>query len=95
MAKISKEDVDYISRLAKIGLKEEELKKYQRDLEEILLYMEKLKVLSTERVKETSHILPVVNRFRKDRVRKGLDQKTALANAPARKGSYFKVPKVI
>lgn len=95
MAKISKEDVGYVSRLAKIGLKEEELKKYQGDLEEILLYMEKLKALPTERVKETTHILPIVNRFRKDRVRKGLDQKAALANAPARKGSYFKVPKVI
>ena len=95
MAKISKEDVGYVSRLAKIKLNKEELIKYQRDLEEILLYMEKLKSLSTKNVKETTHILPIVNRFRKDRVSKGLDQKAALANAPARKGSYFKVPKVI
>ncbi len=95
MAKISKEDVDYISRLAKIRLSKEEIEKYRRDLEEILLYLEKLKALPTEKVKETSHILPIVNRFRKDRVHKGLDQKTALANAPGKKGSYFQVPKIL
>ncbi|MCK4245031.1 MAG: Asp-tRNA(Asn)/Glu-tRNA(Gln) amidotransferase subunit GatC [Candidatus Omnitrophica bacterium] len=95
MAKISKEDVDYVSCLAKIRLKKEELEKYQKDLEEILLYIEKLKALPTERVKATAHILPIVNCFRKDRVRKGLDRKAALANAPAKRGSYFQVPKVI
>ena len=115
--KIGKEDVGYVSRLAKIRLNEEEIEKYQRDLEEILLYMEKLKALPTERVKATAHILSQItppptsggvtplegadkgegesNRFRKDRARKGLDQKVALANAPAKKGSYFQVPKVI
>lgn len=93
--KITKEDVANVSRLAKIRLKEEEIEKYQKDLEEILLYLERLKALPAENVKATSHILPLVNRFRKDRVGKGLSQKEALANAPAKKGAYFKVPKII
>lgn len=92
---ITKEDVGYISRLARISLQEEEIEKYQKDLEEILLYIEKLKSLPTERVKATSHILPLVNRFREDRVKKGLEQKTALANAPAKKDGFFKVPKIL
>ncbi len=93
--KITGEDIKYVSRLAKIKLKEDEIENYQKDLEEILVYVEKLKGLSTQNVRETAHILSAVNRFREDRVRKGLDQKTALANAPAKKDGYFKVPKII
>ncbi len=93
--KITEEDIKYVSRLAKIKLKEEEIENYQKDLEEILVYVEKLKGLSTENVRETTHILSVVNRFREDRVRKGLEQREALANAPAKKDGYFKVPKII
>ena len=93
--KITEEDIKYVSRLAKIKLKEGEIESYQKDLEEILVYVEKLKGLSTENVRETTHILSVVNRFREDRVRKGLEQREALANAPAKKDGYFKVPKII
>ena len=93
--KITEEDIKYISRLAKIKLKEGEIENYQKDLQEILVYVEKLKGLSTENVRETAHILSAVNRFREDRVCNGLEQKEALANAPAKKDGYFKVPKII
>jgi len=114
LMKITKEDVVYISRLAKIKLKEEEVGQYQKNLEEILLYVEKLKTLPTEKVKETTHILsqftppplssPLegedkgeggANRLRKDVAVKGLEQKDALSNAPAKKDGCFRVPKVI
>ena len=93
--KITKEDVKYVSHLAKIKLKEGEIENYQKDLEEILVYVEKLKSLPTQNVRETTHILSAVNRFREDRVRNGLEQREALANAPAKKDGYFKVPKII
>ena len=93
--KITEENVKYVSNLAKIGLREEEVKNYQKDLEEILVYVEKLKGLSTENVSETAHILSATNRFREDVVSNGLSQKEALANAPAKKDGYFKVPKII
>lgn len=93
--KITEGDIKYVSRLAKIKLKEEEIESYQKDLEEILVYVEKLKALPTENVKETAHILSAVNRFRKDVVGKELSQEAALANAPAKKNGYFKVPKII
>ena len=95
LMKITKEDVVYISGLAKIKLKEEEVGQYQKNLEEILLYVEKLKTLPTEKVKETTHVLPLVNRLRKDVAVKGLEQKDALSNAPAKKDGCFRVPKVI
>jgi len=93
--KITEEDIKYVSRLAKIKLKEDEIENYQKDLEEILVYVEKLKGLPTQNVRETAHILSAVNRFREDRVRNGLEQREALANAPAKKDGYFKVPKII
>jgi len=95
MAKITKEDVVYISRLAKIKLKEEEIGRYQKDLEKILLYMEKLKALPTEKIKGTTHVLPLVNRLREDIAAKGLERADALSNAPAEKNGCFQVPKVI
>ncbi len=93
--KITAEDIKYVSRLAKIKLQEKEIGIYQKDLEEILVYVEKLQSLSTKNVRETAHVLSLVNRFREDVVSKGLNQKDALANAPAKKDGYFKVPKVI
>lgn len=92
---ISLKDVEYLSRLARLQLTPEELKRFAPQLEEILAYVEKLKAASTEGVPPTTHVLNLSNVFREDQVQASLPTDAALGNAPSREGPFFKVPKVI
>jgi len=93
--KISKDDVKHVARLARLRLTEEEKEKFGKQLNQILAYVEKLNELNIENVEPTSHVVPLTNVLRKDEVKPSLSEEEALANAPERKGKYFKVPKII
>ena len=92
---ISLKDVEYLSHLARLQLTPEELQQFAPQLEEILAYVEKLKAAPTQGVSPTTHVLQLSNVFREDEVQPSLSTDAALANAPSREGSFFKVPKVI
>ena len=92
---ITPKDVQALSHLARIQLTEEELARFAGQLEEILSHVEKLKAAKTEGVPPTSHVLPLSNVFREDKLQPPLPNDQALANAPEKEGPYFKVPKVI
>ena len=57
--------------------------------------MEKLKELDTEGILPTSHAVPMENAFREDAARPSIGVEKALANAPDRVESFYRVPKVI
>ena len=92
---MSKIDVDYVAKLARIGLTDSEKERFAKDLSGILDYIDKLNQLNTEQVPPTSHILGLQNVFRKDEVLPSLGIDEALANAPMKDGTSFKVPRVI
>lgn len=92
---ISVKDVETLAHLARIELSPDELKRFAGQLDEILNYVEKLKAAKTEGVAPTSHVLPLANVFREDEAAPSLSSETALANAPAREGPFFKVPRII
>ncbi len=92
---ISEKDVKYAASLSRIHLSDEEAKPLTKDLEKILHYVEKLQKLDVSKVEPTSHVLPIKNVYREDKVRSSLSQEEALKIAVEKiKGSY-KVPKVI
>lgn len=93
--KITKKDVEYVAKLAKLRLSEKEKEKFTKQLDQILKYVDKLNELNTKRVKPTSHVLPLKNVFREDRVGKSLKVEKTLENAPEKARGFFKVPKVI
>ncbi len=95
MSKITKKDVEYVAKLAKLRLSEKEKKKYTKQLDQILKYIDKLNELDTKKVKPTSHVLPLKNVFREDRVGKSLRVEKVLENAPEKIKNFFKVPKII
>jgi aspartyl-tRNA(Asn)/glutamyl-tRNA(Gln) amidotransferase subunit C len=64
-------------------------------LSAILAYVEQLNEVDTQDVPPTAHALPVKNVFREDVPGKCLTPDEALANAPARDGNFFAVPKVL
>ena len=92
---ISPKDVEYLSHLARIHLTQEELTRISVQLEEILCYVEKLESAKTEGVPPTSHVLPLSNVCREDKLQPSLPTDQALADAPEREGPYFKVPSII
>jgi aspartyl-tRNA(Asn)/glutamyl-tRNA(Gln) amidotransferase subunit C len=53
---LKKEDIIYIAGLARIGLGEDEIEKYQRELSLILDYFKKLEAVNTEKIEPISHI---------------------------------------
>ena len=92
---ISKKDVEYVARLARLQLEEEEKERFTNQLGHILDYIEQLNELDTENVAPTSHVLALKNVWRKDEVKPSLPQEEALANAPQSSEEFFLVPKVI
>ena len=88
-------DVEYVARLARLSLTEEEKTLFAGQMGAILGYVEKLKELDTEGVLPTSHAVPMENAFREDRSCPSLGVAGALANAPDRADSFYRVPRVI
>ena len=93
--KITKEQVEYVAHLARLEFSEEEKGKFTTQLNDILLYMEKLNEVDTAGVEPETHAIAIQNAFREDVVRESLPHELSLANAPSESGNCFRVPKVI
>lgn len=92
---VTREDVEKVAVLARLKLSEKEIEEMTSQLNEILEYFEKLKELDTEGVEPLSHVLPLKNVYREDRVKPSLSQEDLLSNAPEKGHGHFKVPRVI
>ena len=92
---ITPEQVEYVARLARLALSDEEKSLFARQLDDILAYVEKLNELPTDDVEPLVHVAPRHNVLREDDVAASLPEKEALANAPERTEGHFKVPRII
>ncbi len=92
---ITIKDVKHVAILSRLGLNDDELQKYEKELNDVLNFMEKLNELDTQGVEPTSHVLDIHNVFRSDVVEKSLDLEDVLANAPDRDDDCFKVPSIL
>ncbi len=92
---LSDEEVRHIAQLARLRMNPEEVGPIARQMNDILIYMEKLNKLDTRGVEPTSHALHLANAFREDLVQSSLPLEETLAIAPDQGRSAFVVPKVI
>lgn len=92
---IKKDAVRYVANLARIGLAPDEEELFARQLNDILVYMEKLNKLNTRDAEPMSHAVFLGNVFRDDKVKKSLPKDEVLKNAPGKEKDFFKVPKII
>ena len=95
MAKTSDLDVAYVARLARINLTEAEAKVFQKQLDDVLQYVEKLRQADITDVEPAAHALPIFNVFREDAARDWFTAEEALSNAPQKANGLFIVPKVV
>jgi aspartyl-tRNA(Asn)/glutamyl-tRNA(Gln) amidotransferase subunit C len=88
-------DVAYVARLARINLSEDETKIFQKQLDDVLKYVEKLRQVNVTGVDAAADGLPVFNVFRADAPCDWFTAKEALSNAPRQANGLFVVPKVV
>ena len=92
---ITPETVRQVASLARIHLNEKELETFTGQLDKLLTYFQSLQKVNTDSVEPTSHVLPLENVFRADRVEPSLPQEEVVKMAPARQGPFVRVRRVI
>ena len=88
-------DVKYVSDLARLELTSAEAGLFQAQLEKIVGYVEKISEVDVEGVEPMVNGCRLANVMREDEVGASLPVETALANAPARVGDEFLLPKIV
>lgn len=93
--KLTREQVQHIAELAKLGITEEETELFAEQLSEILEYVEMLNRLDTDAIPPTAQAIVMRNVTRPDQVIPSLAPEELLANAPQRQDNYFKVKPIL
>ena len=93
--KISKEEVEYLAKLARVGLTDAEITKYQKDLADILGYVEKLNEVDTDGVEPMAQGIKAKNVTREDKIEKIEGAPAELiSEAPEKEDGFIKVQSI-
>ena len=92
---ITKKEVEYVAKLAKLEFNEEEKEEFTSQLNSILDYFKKLDELDTEKVEPTAYVISVPNLLNEDKVKPSLPREKVLSISKYIKKGYFKVPKIM
>jgi aspartyl-tRNA(Asn)/glutamyl-tRNA(Gln) amidotransferase subunit C len=89
---ITRDDVLHVAKLARLALTEEEIERFQGQLNAILEAVSKVSELDLSDVPRTSHPLALVNVLAADEPHDSLQRDDVFANAPAVEDDAFRVP---
>ena len=92
---VDKDTVNKIARLSRIAISDAEADTMVGELNGILAWVEQLGEVDCTGVEPMTAVIPNKLRLREDAVTDGDVRDKVLANAPAKEGSFFGVPKVI
>ena len=90
-----KVDVAHVAKLARLELSEEEISRFQGEINDILNYINTLKEVDVEGVEPTAHASSMENVLRADEVGPCQDLEDTLANAPEEDDDLIAVPNVL
>ena len=96
--KITEQEVRYVASLANLQLSDDEVRRLNRDLDDVLTHIDALNELDTSNVEPMAQVLYDAGEtatLRDDVPRPTLGTAIALENAAVSGAGYFKVPKVI
>ncbi len=91
MKKISFLQVKHVADLAKLSLNNDELEMFQKQLEEILDYVDKLKEVETKGIKPTNQVTGALNVVREDKTKDSFSQNEVISGAKHADKGMFKV----
>ncbi len=92
---VDRATVEKIARLSRIAISEAEAEKMVGELNGILAWVEQLGEVDVTGVEPMTAVIANKTRLRDDVVTDGDVREKVLANAPAKEGAFFGVPKVI
>lgn len=92
---LTKEEVLKIAKLSKLEFKEEEIEKFQVELNDILKYIDILDEVDTQNIEALTYVNHDVNNFREKEKLDSISLEKALLNAPESAENAIVVPKVV
>jgi aspartyl-tRNA(Asn)/glutamyl-tRNA(Gln) amidotransferase subunit C len=92
---LTREEVLHVAKLARVGVTDADVAKFQGQLSDILDHFSALNEIDTTDVPPTTQSLPVENVMGKDEPRASLPQAEALQNAPLQQENYLRVRAVL
>ena len=91
---LSAEEVRKVAELARLHLSDADVETMTRQLNAIIDHINELQQVDTAGVEPMAHALDLHDVFRADEPAPSLKADEALANAPARKDDFYRVPPV-
>ena len=92
---LTRDEVLHVAKLARVGLTEADVAKFQSQLSQILEHFEALNLIDTTDLPPTTHSLPLVNVLAAHEPRPSLTQDEVLANAPVAQDGHLRVRAVL
>jgi aspartyl-tRNA(Asn)/glutamyl-tRNA(Gln) amidotransferase subunit C len=91
---LSADEVRKVADLARLDLPEADVEPMAQQLNAIVAYINQLQQVNTDGIEPLAHALDLHDVFRADMPVPSLREDEALANAPARKDNFYRVPAV-
>ena len=88
-------DISHVAKLANLPLSVEEKKKFEKQLEETIQYIQNLNEVDTAGIEPTSQVTGLENVTREDEVKPSLSQEEALKNSKSTHNGLFKVKGIL
>lgn len=95
MAKLSKDEVLHVAKLAKLDLTSQEIEKFSHQLSDVINYFSELNQVRTDDTEATSQTTGLENVYRSDEIKNSLSQEEAVAGSDKIHNGYFKVKAIL
>jgi len=92
---LTREEVDYLAALARLGLTDDEITRLQGQLSSILDHIAAIDRLDTDAIPPTAQVIAMTNVMRPDVVTDSLPREAVLENAPRQADGFFEVHAVL
>src|SRR3954452_15745115 len=92
---LTREEVEYVAALARLGLNDAEITRLQGQLSVILEHIEAIDRLDTNAIPPTAQVIAMTNVMRPDVVTDSLPREAVLENAPRQAEGFFEVHAVL
>jgi aspartyl-tRNA(Asn)/glutamyl-tRNA(Gln) amidotransferase subunit C len=93
--RLTREEVEHVAALARLGLSDDEISRLQDQLSSILEHIAAIDRLDTEAIPPTAQVTTMTNVMRPDVVTNSLPRDAVLQNAPRQADGFFEVHAIL
>ena len=93
--RLTREEVEYVATLARLGLSDSEIARLQDQLSSILEHIAAIDRLDTDAIPPTAQVTTMTNVMRPDVVTGSLPREAVLENAPRQSEGFFEVHAIL